>query len=108
MVLNFADSGTVTTTASEANIFSQVQLDALHALMVHLDAMTGSETFVIKIYVWDTADATERQFQVSTFSGVQASPSVLFDFQPSKRYRATIQRTAGTDRQISYERYTVV
>lgn len=108
MVLNFADSGTATTTASEASIFSQIILDALHACMIHLEAMTSTETFVVKVYVWDSADAVERQFQISTFTGVQASPSVLFDFQPSKRYRLSIQRTAGTDKQISYERYTIV
>ncbi len=108
MVLNFADSGTGTTTTSEADVFSQVTLDALHASVVHLDQMVGGDTWVFRVYTWDTADGIERQFSIHTFTGDQASEVQLFDFLPSKRYRVSVQRTAGTDGAYSFERYTIV
>ncbi len=108
MVLNFADSGTKLSTGSEADLFAQVTLDALHASVVHLDAMAGGDTLVFRVYTWDTADGVERQFSIHTFVGDQASEVQLFDFIPSKRYRVSIERTGGSDRTVSFERYTIV
>jgi len=108
MVLNFADSGTKTTTTSETDVFAQITLNALHAATVHLDDMAGGDTWVFKTFIWDTADGAEREFSVHTFSGVQASPAILFDFVASKRFRVSVQRTAGTDGELSFERFTIV
>lgn len=107
MALTFPANGTQLTTALEVEFFSQVISTAMHGLKVHLDTMTGTETFVIKIYNYDNVDAVERLFGTFTYTGVQTEATTIFDFIPSTRYRATIQKTAGTDRTVSWERMVI-
>lgn len=108
MTLTFPASGTLTTTVSEADVFTQVIVTGLHACKIHLDLMQAGDTFVIRVYNYDDADSVERLFGIYTYSDIQAEPTTYFDFIPSTRYRITIQRTGGVDREISWGRMLII
>lgn len=107
MGLQFVAKGETTSTGSEADLFAQVIAEGLHACKIHLDAMQAGDTIVIKVYNYDDQDAVERLFGVYTYTDAQSEPTFLFDFIPSTRYRVSLQRTAGSDRAISWERFIV-
>ena len=103
MVLAFT-AGTYTTTSSEANMFSDVVADKAHGVLIFLHNMTASETFVFKIWLYDpNGTPAFRLFDEITISGVQAKPARYIPFIPSRQYRITVQRTAGSDRVIDYD-----
>jgi hypothetical protein len=97
-------AGTYTTTASEANMFTDVVDDKLHGVLIFLHNMTATETFVFKIYLYDpNGTPAFRLFDSITLTGVQAIPARYVPLIPSRQYRITVQRTAGTDRVINYD-----
>lgn len=102
MVLTFSN-GTITTTASEQNLFD-VTGDKYYATHIFLHNMTGTETFVIKVYVYDTNGTTYRLYQTETLTGSQSDPCVFIPFLPTPQYKVSIQRTAGTDRAVTWLR----
>lgn len=102
MALTFTD-GTITTSASEQNLFD-VTADAHYATHIFLHNMTASETFVIKVYVKDQNATTMRLYHTGTLTGVQSDPAYFIPFLPTKQYRVSIQRTAGTDRAVTWQR----
>lgn len=91
-----------TTTASEVNLFDLTN-DAEFAAWIFLDEMTASETFRINVYVKDQADGTMRQYLTQDYTGVQASPAIYISPVITKQFRVSIQRTAGTDREITWQ-----
>ena len=98
----FSD-GTITTTASEANLFD-ITADNHYACWLFLHNMTATETFVIRVYVRDQNGAVMRLYEQETFTGVQAVPAIFIPFVTTKQYRVSIQRTAGTDRAVTWQR----
>jgi hypothetical protein len=97
-------SGTYTTTSSEANIFSDVVDTKVHGCLLFLHNMTSTETFVFKIYLYDpTGTPAFRLFDTITKTGVQSTPAYYVPFIPSRQYRISVQRTAGSDRVIDYD-----
>jgi hypothetical protein len=103
--MGFTD-GTITTTASEANLFD-ITGDNHFATWLFLNAMTSTETFVIKVYVKDQNGATMRLAENETLTGAQDPPSLFIPFLPTKQYKVSIQRTAGTDRAIAWQRVEI-
>jgi hypothetical protein len=103
--MGFTD-GTITTSASEQNLFD-ITADAHHATWLFLNAMTGTETFVIKVYVQDQNGAAYRIAEQETLTGAQDPPSIYIPFLPSKKYKVSIQRTAGTDRAVTWQRVEI-
>jgi hypothetical protein len=98
--------GTITTTASEQNLFD-ITSDAHFATWVFLHNMTASETFVVKVYVKDQNGAAMRLTENEPITGVQDPPSLYFAFVPTKQYKVSIQRTAGTDRAVTWQRIEI-
>ncbi len=101
MTLTFTD-GTLTTTASEQTIVD-LTADEHFAIWLFLHNMTSSETFRVKVYVKDQNTTTLRQFSTTDYTGVQASPAVFVPFLPTKEFKVTIQRTAGTDKAVTWQ-----
>src|SRR5687767_8008558 len=99
-------NGTTTTTASEQTI-SEVTGVQHYAHWLYLNNMTASETFRIKVYVYDQTSSTYRQYLTQDQIGVQASPAYYIPFIPARRYKVTIQRTAGSDRSVTWDRVEV-
>jgi hypothetical protein len=98
--------GTQTTTASEVDLFSITTGGPKYfTTILFLHNMTATETFVFKVYVYDTNGAAYRLFQTITRVGVQADPAGYIPTVLSAQYKVSIQRTAGTDRAITWERF---
>lgn len=101
MTYTFTD-GQHTTSTSEDNIFDLTN-NAEFAAWLFLDAMTSSETFVLKVYVKDQADGTMRLYGSETYTGVQSSPSIYISPLLTKQFKVTIQKTAGTNREVTWQ-----
>jgi phenolic acid decarboxylase len=67
--------------------------------------MTATETFVFKVYVYDTNATTYRIFQTITLTGVQTDPAGYIPTVLSSQYKVTVQRTAGTDKAVTWKRF---
>lgn len=104
MPLTEAD-GTITTTASEQDLFDITAGPKYFSTIIFLNAMTSTETFIIKVYVYDTNGATYRVYQTITLTGVQSDPAGYIPTLLSSQYKVTIQRTAGTDRAVTWKRF---
>jgi len=110
MALGFAANGTLLLTASQQDLFAQVATPKLYACLVHLEDMVASDIIEIRVFVHDQADNAERQYSITTYNNVQTSPSQLFDFVPSQKYRLSAVQTAdgaGGKKTISWERVEV-
>lgn len=101
MAIGFTD-GTVTTTSSEATVIDSVA-DSAFSMWVFLHNMTATETFRIKIYAFDNNAGALRLYDSKDYSGVQASPAVYIPTLPTKEFKVSIQRTAGTDRAVTWQ-----
>ena len=103
MALTFTP-GTVMTITSEADIFTPITTPAgYYGLHIHTQNMTGTETFVIKVYTWDSnATAQFRLFDTVTLTGDQTNDANFVPMIPTERYKVTVQKTAGTDRVLNY------
>jgi len=101
MTYTFTD-GTQSTTASEVNLFDLTANEEF-AAWIFLHNMTASETFRIKVYVKDQSAGSMRQYNSVDYTGVQASPALYIPPVLTKQFRVTIQRTAGSDRQVNWQ-----
>jgi hypothetical protein len=108
MALVFAD-GKVTTTNSEQTLFDIIA-DQFFAIWLFFHNMTSTETMNLKIYVKDKNTNTMRLYQNSTivYSDISDTPAICIPFLPSKEVKVTIQRTAGTDKVITWQRCEIV
>ena len=98
--------GTITTSASEQNLFDITTGGPKYfTTIVFLNAMTSTETFVFKVYVYDTNATTYRVYQTITVTGAQTDPAGYIPTLLSAQYKVTVQRTAGTDRSVTWERF---
>lgn len=99
-------NGTITTTTSEADIFTRTG-SAHYATYLFTHNMASGDTMVIKIYITDVNAVVERLYQTITLTDAQADPSGFISFLPATTYRVTIQKTAGTNRAITWLRSEV-
>ena len=102
MALTFTN-GTYTTTTSEADIFTPLTTAGYYGLHIFFQNMTGTETFVIKVYTYDSnATAAFRLFDTITLTGAQTNTAAFIPMIPTQQYKVTVQKTAGTNRVLNY------
>lgn len=68
-----------------------------------LHNMVAGDTFLVVEEVRDQDDATYREYGRTTFYDVQTSPMVWFEPKLCMGWRIRIQRTAGVDRNVTYQ-----
>ena len=73
---------------------------------VSLHNMQAGDTFLIIEEIRDEDDATYREYGRTTFYDVQTSPMVWFETKVCQGWRIRIQRTAGADRNVTYQYFT--
>lgn len=73
-----------------------------------LDLMQAGDTFLVIEEIRDQDDATWREYGRVTYNGVQTSPMVWFEEKVCQGWRIRIQRTAGADRNVTYQFFTEV
>ena len=105
MALTEAD-GTLTTSASEQNFFDITTGGPKYfTTIVFTHNMTSTETFVFKVYVYDSNASTSRLFDTITLTGDQTNDAYYIPTLISSQYKVSVQRTAGTDRAVTWKRF---
>lgn len=73
-----------------------------------LHNMQAGDEFLVIEEIRDRDDATYREYDRHTYSDVQTSPMVWFEEKFCQGWRVRIQRTAGVDRNVTYQFFTEV
>lgn len=68
-----------------------------------LDQMQAGDIFLVTEEIRDQDDATYREYARTSYSDAQTSPMVWFEPKVCQGWRIKIQRTAGVDRNVSYQ-----
>jgi hypothetical protein len=96
--------GTITTSASEQSLFD-ITGDKYYTTIVFLHNMTATETFRIRVYLYDSNGAAYRTMEDQTITGAQDPPAFYTPTMLTSQYKVTIIRTAGTDRAVTWKRF---
>lgn len=102
-------NGSQTTTSSEVTLFELIS-DKYSRAYIFLHNMAGGDTIRFRIYIWDEFDGTYRKIEADathTYTGVQDPVGKRLPFEAATRYKVTVQRTAGTDRVVTWLRAQV-
>ena len=75
-------------------------------LSLHL--MQAGDTFLVIEEIRDEDDATWREYGRTNYAGVQVSPMVWFEPKICQGWRVRVQRTAGADRNVTYQYFMEV
>lgn len=102
--------GTQATTAALAVVGTAIENTVPFKVVgyLSLDLMQAADDFLVIEEVRDQDDATYREYGRNTYSGVQESPMVWFEEKVCQGWRIRIQRTAGFDRNVTYQFLTEV
>ena len=98
-------SGTQATTAALAVIGVAVEDVRTFEVagFISLHNMIAGDTFLVLEEVRDQDDVTYREYGRTTFYDVQTSPMVWFEAKVCMGWRIRIQRTAGADRDVTFQ-----
>ena len=102
MVLTFTN-GAITTDGTEQDLWD-ITSENYFAGWIFVDALTSSEILEIKVYVLDDQDSTMRLYDTFILAGVQDDPAKFIPFIATKQYKVTVDMTAGSNREISWQR----
>jgi hypothetical protein len=89
------------TTSSEADLLELVG-DQHNSFILFIQNLTASETILLKVYFWDEVSSTYQLYSSDSISGTDPEKAKHFAFTFTSKLKATIQRTAGTDKQINF------
>ena len=73
-----------------------------------LHNMQAGDTFLVIEEIRDQDDATYREYARNSYSDVQTSPMIWFEPKVCQGWRVRIQRTAGADRDVTYQYFREV
>ncbi len=105
MVLGLAGSGNETTNGSEQLLFTQAAVNH-YAAYIYTQNMQLGDELTIRVFVLDDDGIALRKYLDIALTGIQLSPAVFIPFIPTGQYRLTIQRTAGVDRNYTWNTWT--
>lgn len=71
--------------------------------LLSLHNMQAGDTFLVTEEIRDQDDATWREYGRNSYVGIQTSPMVHFAEKVCQGWRINIQRTAGADRDVTYQ-----
>lgn len=101
-------NGTQATTAALATIGAAI-VNAVPfrvSACLSLNLMQAGDTFLVTEEIRDQDDVTWREYDRVNYVGVQVSPMVWFEEKVCQGWRIRIQRTAGVDRNVTYQFFT--
>lgn len=105
MGLNFYDNN-ITTDGTEQSLFD-VTIDAHHACYLFTHNMVAGDSITVRVYIWDNEGSAYRKISTYLVENAQTEPAWFQSFLPSQQFKVTIQRTAGTDRNYTWQRVEV-
>lgn len=98
--------GTQSTTAALDVVGSAIEHATIPFIVegwLSLHNMQAGDTFLVVEEIRDQDDATYREYGRNSYSDVQTSPMVHFSPKRCQGWRIRIQRTAGGDRDVTYQ-----
>lgn len=101
-------SGTQATTGALAVVGVAIESTIPFAVegFISLHNMVAGDVFLVLEEIRDQDDATYRELGRTSFYDVQTSPMVWFEAKVCQGWRIRIQRTAGADRNVTYQFFT--
>ena len=99
-------NGSITTSASEQTLWELIA-DRYSRGYLNLKNMTASETFRVKVYIWDEFLGEYVKVTQTDYASTQDPQGKRLEFEAATRYKVTIQRTAGTDKVVTWLRAQV-
>ena len=103
--MTFTD-GAVTTDGTEQTLFD-ITAEAHFSFYLFTHNMQAGDSVTIRVYVMDSEGSTMRKIETIALQNVQSDPTWFYPFLPATEYKATIQRTSGTDRGYNWQRIEV-
>lgn len=83
-----------------------------YAAWLHLDNMASGDQIIIRVYKWDGNNSVYSLYEKKTISYSdlvgqenEDQTAVFMPFIPSERYKVTLEQSAGTLREFSWEMY---
>jgi len=103
--LTRAQKGTQTTTGILTVIGAAVEDSVPFKVsgVLSLHNMQAGDTFLVAEEIRDQDDATYREYARNSYSDAQTSPMIWFEEKVCQGWRVRIQRTAGVDREVTYQ-----
>jgi hypothetical protein len=105
----YVDTGTTISTTeysltNDSTVVATQTDDGLYQAFIDFNAMTSTETYVVKIYEKAYAAATQRVCQSWTLTGAQTDSPIWVSphLQLMHGWDITVTKTAGTDRSIAW------
>ncbi len=99
-------NGSLTVTTTETNLFELIA-DKYVRAYVNLKNMQSGDTFRVRTYVWDENLGEYMKIEQTDYSNAQDPVGKRLPFEASIKYKVTIQKTAGTDRIVTWLRAQV-
>lgn len=105
MTITFTD-GTTTSNATGINLFD-ISADRHYATWIFTHNMAAADILEVKVFVRDQNSNVMRSYTTEKIEGVQNDPSFFIPYLPTKQYRVTIRRVAGSDKAYTWQRIEV-
>lgn len=99
-------NGTLTTSTSEDTLWELIS-DKYSRAYLNLKNMQSGDTFRVRIYVWDENLGEYMKIEQTDYVNAQDPAGKRLAFEAATRYKVTIQKTAGTNRVVTWLRAQV-
>ena len=99
-------NGTLTTSTSEDTLWELIA-DKYSRAYLNLKNMQSGDTFRVRIYVWDENLGEYMKIEQTDYVNAQDPVGKRLAFEAATRYKVTIQKTAGTNRVVTWLRAQV-
>lgn len=106
MALTLADSNELLMDGNEQDLFVKQTGLLQYETHIFFDTLTAGDEILIRVYIDDPKDTAERRYITVPVEGVQTNPAVVVNWLASSTYRVSCQQITGTNRTISWARYT--
>lgn len=99
-------NGSLTCTTTETNLFELIA-DKYARTYINLKNMQSGDTFRVRISIWDENLGEYVKIEQTDYSNAQDPAGKRLSFEAATKYKVTIQKTAGTDRVVTWLRAQV-
>lgn len=103
MTIGFTDGRITTTGSSEQTIIDYSSIDTHFAFWIFLNNLGASDEYRIRVYTKDSNSSTLRRYIEVRKSGIQENTAVFIPYIDTTELKVTIQRTAGTDSDVTWQ-----
>ena len=107
MALTLAENDELLMDGNEQDLFTQQTVLQQYETHIFFDQLAAGDEILIRVYLHDEKDNAERRYITIPVEGLQDNPAYVVNWLASSTYRVSLQQISGTNRTISWERWTV-